>query len=588
MPGVPSRTLALLLIAVYWASFPTRNWGQVPPVFAGAGVAEVSGAGDAEDGKMFQQNCTTCHDSKRSLDARKTLEGWRATVQKMAAKEDANIPIIVREPIAQYLARHAGLAGGQVPGPMPSPEGVPGSEKAAEKGKDEGQKFDPALVQQGTSAFNAHCTTCHSADKSFQATKSLPAWRSTVRRMSEKDGANIPENTHESIAVYLASLSAGKGGTAGGGGEEAVSPVAITGTLSPTYRYSGRVLEDPGHFGDAWLGVAWQGKGPVSARVTSCVSCHSQGLQLGNSIEMVEAAVRFDVSKALCKDPQNPPLLKASVEAGRFVVPFGAYYQQVNPGVDRAVARPLIYNMGQRVNQNDIGDPVLPMPYCDQGASINLAGPVGCNLNSTFNAYVVNGLKGSTEGISFFQSRDYSDNNPWPAGGGRATIGGERLRFGCSLMGGRFDSYPGFNPQQGSLNYVIFGADATYHWEDVLRVQFEFAQRNSDRFDTLPGNAQASVFTERVSGFYLEAELLVLRQEKVSLFARFDEQYHDSPLPVLGSQVAASSFGVTRVTLGVNWTLPGGSLLMVNGEHWDLPNPLGHADVLGMRWAATF
>ena len=34
--------------------------------------------------------------------------------------------------------------------------------------------------------------------------------------MAEKDGANIPEGTHESIAVYLASFGAGKDGKAGG------------------------------------------------------------------------------------------------------------------------------------------------------------------------------------------------------------------------------------------------------------------------------------------------------------------------------------------------------------------------------------
>ena len=207
--------------------------------------------------------------------------------------------------------------------------------------------------------------------------------------------------------------------------------------------------------------------------MTTCISCHSQGFQLGNGIELVEAAVRFDVSKALCPDPQCPPLLKTSVEAGRFVVPFGAYYQEVNPGVDRAVTRPLIYNMGQRVNPNDIGDPVLPMPYCDQGASVNLAAPLGCDLNSTFNAYVVNGLKGFDQGINFFASRDYLDNNRWPAVGGRAAIGGQQLRFGCSIMGGRFNSDTGSGPQQQGLDYLIFGGDVTYHWKDVFRAQFD-------------------------------------------------------------------------------------------------------------------
>ncbi len=202
-------------------------------------------------------------------------------------------------------------------------------------------------------------------------------------------------------------------------------------------------------------------------------------------------------------------------------------------------------------------------------------------MTATFNAYEVNGLEGNNIGVDFFQSRDYVDNNRWPAAGGRATIGGEHLRLGFSIMGGRFNPDSGAGPLNEAMNYLIFGADATYHWKDVFRFQFEFAQRNSDRFGNLPINPQATVFTEKVSGFYLEAEYLVLPKEHVSLFARYESMYHDSPLPVLGSQVPTGTFGVNRSTVGVNWTLPGGSLLMMNYEHWDMPQPLGSANVVG-------
>jgi cytochrome c5 len=547
-------------------------------------------SGDGE--KAFQEYCTTCHDAERSFQKRKTLAAWRATVELMAKKPDADIPKEVREPIAKFLSVRAGA---------PETGGTEAGEKSerrsaakdlelgneAGKSKEQAPKFDPALVQQGTTAFNTYCTVCHDAQRSLQANKSLAAWRSTVQRMSAKDGANIPENTHEAIAVYLASLStSGTSGTSGGG-EGATLPFTVNGAISARYRYSGdQNLEYPGDFGDVWLTFAWQNKGPVSARVTTCISCHTQGLQLGN-IELVEASVRFDVSKALCPDPKCPPEIKVNVEAGRFVVPFGAYYQQVNPGVDRAVSKPLIYNMGQRVEPNNIDDPVLPMPYCDEGASINLAAPVGCDLNTTFTVYEVNGLEGNNT-IDFFESRDYVDNNRWPAVGGRATIGGEHLRLGCSIMGGRFNPDTGVGPLNEGLNYLIFGADAVYRWKDIFRFQFEYAQRNSDRFDTLPNSFQPTVFNEHVSGYYFEAEWLVLPEEHISLFARYDSQFHDSPLPPPGSQVPTGSFGVNRSTFGVNWTLPGGSLLMVNYEYWDMPHPLGSANVVGARWAATF
>ena len=537
--------------------------------------------------RAFQDNCTSCHDAQRSFQKRKTLAGWRATVENMAKKPDADIPQEAREPIAKFLSVRAGApeGGENIQGPSAAKDLELGA--AAGKSKDQTPKFDPALVQQGTAAFNSHCTTCHSADKSLQASKSLAAWRSTVERMAAKDGANIPADTHEPIATYLASVSAGKPGASGGSGEEAAVPFTVNGALSARYRYSGsQNLEYPGNFGDAWLSFGWQSKGPVSARVTTCISCHNAGLQLG-MFELVEASVRFDVNKALCPDPKCQSEVKVNVEAGRFVVPFGAYYQEVNPGVDRAVSKPLIYSMGERVEPNSIGDPVLPMPYCDEGASINIAAPVGCNLNATFNAYEVNGLEGFA-GIDFFESRDYVDNNRWPAAGGRATIGGEHLRFGCSVMGGRFNPDSGTGPLNEAMNYLIFGADATYRWKDVFRLQFEFAQRNSDSFGLLPNAPQFTVFTEKISGFYAEAEYLVLPDEHVSLFARYESMYHDSPLPILGSQVPTGTFGVNRSTVGVNWTMPGGSLLMMNYEHWDMPQPLDSANVVGARWAATF
>ena len=106
------------------------------------------------------------------------------------------------------------------------------------------------------------------------------------------------------------------------------------------------------------------------------------------------------------------------------------------------------------------------------------------------------------------------------------------------------------------------------HWKDIFRLQFEYAQRESDRYGGLPIPA---VFSERVSGYYLESELLILRKQHISLFARYDWQLHESPLPPLGSQLATGDFSVNRFTYGINWTLPGGSLLMLNDEVWNLP-----------------
>ena len=40
-------------------------------------------------------------------------------------------------------------------------------------------------------------------------------------------------------------------------------------------------------------------------------------------------------------------------------------------------------------------------------------------------------------------------------------------------MGGRFNTDTGAGPQGFGLNYLLFGADATYHWKDIFRFQFD-------------------------------------------------------------------------------------------------------------------
>ncbi|HQU41188.1 MAG TPA: hypothetical protein PK867_00190, partial [Pirellulales bacterium] len=460
-----------------------------------------------------------------------------------------------------------------------------------------GQGFDASVVQAGETAFNRHCTSCHDAQKSLQATKNLAGWRTTVRRMAGKPDAEIPGNVHESIATYLASRNqSASGETAANGGKEAGaaaadagSPFSFWGTFSPWWRGGGgNAVQDPGFFPGLWIGGTWQGDGPVSARATACTTCHNEA-----KLDLVEAAVRFDITKYLrsrgCTRPsQSEPEADVAIDAGRFIVPFGAFYQQANPGVYRTVSMPLIYNMGERVfatslSAGPLGFPVLPMPYADTGANLSLGLPIAENANATFDAYLVNGLQGSSNGVDFVLTRQQYYGNNRPAGGGRVTIGGQHLRLGASVTGGSFNTSAA-SPTNQVLNYLIFGADATFRWKDRLRVQFEYAQRNSGRVGTVPAN----IFTERVGGLYLEGELLVSRHWNMSLLARYDSQSTQSLLPPPGSTLTTGSFTVQRFTYGVNWTLPGGSLLMVNEEHWFLPHSLGSVDILGVRWAVTF
>src|SRR5262249_39724086 len=148
-----------------------------------------------------------------------------------------------------------------------------------------------------------------------------------------------------------------------------------------------------------------------------------------------EAAVRLDLSEFLEPCWHG---MKGSIDAGRFIVPFGAFSAQTDPSVYRTVSTPLIFNMGQRIFNADLGFPVLPMPFADEGIDFNLSVPFrDCGtgpITVTLDGYLNNGLAGNANGIDFFQSRDLLDNNVRVAGGGRVTVGDPYVRAGASVM----------------------------------------------------------------------------------------------------------------------------------------------------------
>ena len=447
--------------------------------------------------------------------------------------------------------------------------------------------FDAALVTRGNAAFQNACTQCHDAERSTTKTKSLAGWRATVRRMAGKSGADVPQGDWEAIATYLASLSApaggGNGAADGGAGAQdtLAQQFALWATFSPMWREGNDHMELPGFFPLTWVGVNWQSKGALSARATACVTCHNEPGN-GHRIELVEAAMRIDLMHLACG--RDTPV-KAVVDAGRFIVPFGAFSSQVNPGVYRTVALPLIFTMGQRVFPADIGDPVLPMPYADQGANLSTSLPLGEKGNATFDAYVVNGLRGNSTGIDFFDSRNYVSGNKEPAAGTRVTIGNQFVRLGSSLTAGRFNDDTGSGPQHQGLYYRIYGFDLQARYENLLRFQVEFANRDTDRVVSLPGQLLAR---EHVSGMYLEGEARFRKKSKLSFLMRYDLLDHRSPVAPPGSVLTTGRFDVRRTTWGVNYQLAGSSLLMVNYERWILPGSLPNLNVYGVRWAATF
>jgi hypothetical protein len=388
--------------------------------------------------------------------------------------------------------------------------------------------------------------------------------------MARQDGADIPQSDWDPIAIYLASLnstsssatgnSSGSSDTEKGDGtiqdamDGAVPEVTVFGTISPTMRTHGDDIQNSGFMGDVWAGIAYApNSGPLSAKMVACISCHNEaGEGYLSRIEIVQASLTLNLGQVLrgesgkngkngrsggkgsctaCGEDTCLPAsqfgsgaaerqVEAFVEAGRMVVPFGVFSSQVNPGVYRTVSRPLMFNMGQRVYEDQLGDPVLPMPFSDEGANLNVIVPLFDTVSLGLDTYVVNGLQGSNN-INFDDSRDYVDNNKSPAVGSRVTLGNSTLKFGSSLIGGRYNANSGTGPDSRGLNFMIVGADVSYRYKDVLRVQAEFAQRSTQAFYDL---ADPVFATDKVSGYYVESELQLSRAARLSALLRWDEQ----------------------------------------------------------------
>src|SRR5205807_7462588 len=145
-------------------------------------------------------------------------------------------------------------------------------------------------------------------------------------------------------AAAPGAAATGAAGAAAAGGEK--SSFSVFATLSPLWRGGNNHVQNPDFAPLTWVGASWQGK-VVSARATLCITCHGvQESGLVSRVEPVEAAVRVDLSEFLDKQCHG---MKGSIDAGRFVVPFGAFSAQVDPSLYRTVSTPLIFNMGQRV-----------------------------------------------------------------------------------------------------------------------------------------------------------------------------------------------------------------------------------------------
>jgi mono/diheme cytochrome c family protein len=475
-------------------------------------------------------------------------------------------------------------------------------EPAPQQQRRGGSRFDEAVIRQGQQIFQSSCSQCHETERATSKVKSYGEWLATVRRMAAMEDADIPASQHVPIATYLASLNpayqraetdAAADGEADDEPADAAAAVdaevaaaagpalTLNATISPVYRGTDSFVENKGFFPDVWVNLEWRPENnPLSGRVMTCTSCH--GTNEGLGVELVEATFTVDLVH-LCRflqrcpsDAETDETFTAELTAGRFIVPFGAFSGRVHPGALRTVSSPLMFNMGRRVGPVNPLQPVINMPYSDEGANLHLERQLFSELSVTLDTYAVNGLQQGGPGIFLF-SRSYRDNNSNVAVGGRATIGNRSLRFGSSISTGELQNEgPGLAaPLQ---TYKLTGADVSYRHEDFFRAYYEYAIRDEDSF---PG-AESYAY-----GHLAEAEVLLLEFDdpccdppvnKISLLARYDTLKHGGALGRLKTE---------RFTYGLNFLLLGGSLLILNHEHWiyeDGPS----INIFGMRWTATF
>ena len=527
----------------------------------------------------FNRSCIDCHDAERSLSKQKSFDGWMRTIRRMAAMDDADIPSADFEPIAVFLTANAGATEGDAE--SESDDENPDMEEASSTDDDSG--LDRALIDQGRVAFDASCIQCHDAQRSLSKRKSFAGWMQTIRRMAAMDGAQVPRSSFRAIATYLAAQGSSDGGASasdsdGEGGEdmlvEDVSPWSFSATTSTVWRGSSDPIETPGFFIDAWATADWQSEGPLKAKVTACTSCHSdRNTSGGFTLELVEASATLDLlsffnkhksSKAKPK-PQftDECPFKAEVKVGRFIVPFGAFSSMVHPGSMRTVSNPLMYDMGRRVDRSI--RPVLMLPFSDEGVDLQFAFAASNDWVATVDLFAVNGLQGNASGINFNTSRRYYDNNRRPDYGGRMTVGNNKMRLGFSAMAGAISDDPFDDPAR----YQMIGWDAIARPNEKLRFYFEYAQRRNFALT-------ASDLDGFTSGYVAETEYRLWKP--LSFVARLDN---------LERRFTGGDEEIDRATWGFNVATPGGSLLLLNHEHWILPDN-SDIDVIGVRWTATF
>ena len=140
-----------------------------------AGVEDLQGKALADAGAVLvARRCQKCHDLERVYDRKGRLSAalWEATLDRMIELDPALAD--VRRPVLAYMRRD-----------LAAPETHEG------------------MVLSGAALVEARCSTCHSLDRVFGATKTEEGWRETIRRYARLLPDTIHPQEVEPITQFL-------------------------------------------------------------------------------------------------------------------------------------------------------------------------------------------------------------------------------------------------------------------------------------------------------------------------------------------------------------------------------------------------
>jgi hypothetical protein len=184
---------------------------------------------------------------------------------------------------------------------------------------------------------------------------------------------------------------------------------------------------------------------------------------------------------------------------GKFIIPFNRWNKDLHPTwISKVPGRPPVYSN------------VFPSTYSDVGLWVSGAAPVAEGTRITWDAYIVNGLKGDPDALSFRGLRD----NPEDEGDDNKAVGGrlglefpQGLGIGGSAYTGKYAEDP---DTEDNLNVTFLGADIDYHWRGLeLRGEFVSGMQDlSDAFKATTGLGDATR-----TGFYAQASYILTETE---------------------------------------------------------------------------